>query len=285
MRTATLKRINGDGEGVTRPIFIIDDKEDLAQLFAAVEEGGTADVIASEYAAAAAGQAASPQPPSLNIVADVHMEVRQPLQIVSMSKSGLYVRFFDVDQPVDDLPAIIYDGKTWLPYTGTRLRNGSKPGYHVEYAEEGTMAVRAMGRMGKSNGVTLDLTEPPAKPEPRTSWVWSQISPEDRSKLPKLEADLLKAGWVKSPNNIHGLQGSTWYSSGPDKKCLPYPQEAQVLSDRIRVFTTKFFGTHYTKLSFTDTVTVAVFDSVEAFLAWVEVVGVPKPPPGPNVFD
>src|SRR5262245_20278353 len=158
------------------------------------------------------------------------------------------------------------------PYAFPLFASGAK--YHEVYnGLEDAGAICRGG--GEANNREYCLFEMPARPP----------AGEDGAELNQFESKLFAAGWVKSPNNIYGLQGSTWYRSGPGVKILPYPQEPQVLHDRIRVFTTKFFGTHYTRRSFTDTVTVAVFDDVEAFLAWVEVVGVPKPPPGPNVFD
>ena len=88
-----------------------------------------------------------------------------------------------------------------------------------------------------------------------------------------LESDLQAAGWVKSPNNIHSLPGSLWYAGSGNIKSLPGAQEAQVTSDRIRVFYAEFFGTHYSKCSYWDTRTVAVFDNATDFLAWVNQVG------------
>ncbi len=93
-----------------------------------------------------------------------------------------------------------------------------------------------------------------------------------------LESDLSAAGWVRNPNNIHSLPGSTWYAGSPSIKSLPSGQECQVLSDRIRIFIPKLFGTPYTKCSYLDTVTVSVFESARDFLAWVNIVGDYKQP-------
>ena len=108
---------------------------------------------------------------------------------------------------------------------------------------------------------------------------------EKEPALNELETELLAAGWVKSPNNIYEAYGSIWYVAGPNVKCPPYPQQTLVQSDRIRVFTTKLFGEPYTRRSFIDTITVAVFDNTKDFLTWVDEVGEYKPPGGANVWD
>lgn len=88
-----------------------------------------------------------------------------------------------------------------------------------------------------------------------------------------LHRELFAAGYVQSPNNIYHLAGSIWYAGAGG---IPQPakmQEVQVDIDRIRVFSTKFFGEPYTRTSFWDTVTVAVFADVPSFLAWCEENG------------
>jgi hypothetical protein len=82
----------------------------------------------------------------------------------------------------------------------------------------------------------------------------------------ELVKDLIAAGYFISPNNIHSLPGVLMYAGGPDRPCFPIGTEVQVLNDRIRVFSVKFFGKEYTRESFHDTVTVAVFDSAEKYL-------------------
>lgn len=88
-----------------------------------------------------------------------------------------------------------------------------------------------------------------------------------------MKYQLLAHGWFVSPNNIHALQGDLMYPvSGPSAKAwaMACPgMEVQVLSDRIRVFKVEFFGEAYSCRSWHDTVTVAVFDDVDKFLAWV----------------
>ncbi len=96
-----------------------------------------------------------------------------------------------------------------------------------------------------------------------------------------LECELFAAGWRRSPNNINALASIHWMSDDPLRGESPiwYPghdgqadtpegTETQVCSDRIRVFRYQHFGEHYSKRSFGDTVTVAVFDNTRDFLAY-----------------
>lgn len=54
--------------------------------------------------------------------------------------------------------------------------------------------------------------------------------------------------------------------AGPGVPCFPAGHRVKVTDDRIRVYTGKLFGEAYTKRSWWDQVTVAVFDSVESYL-------------------
>ena len=104
--------------------------------------------------------------------------------------------------------------------------------------------------------------------------------------------ELLAAGWVKSPNNIHSLPeiekggGSpVWY---PGIVCMPCPnpgEDVQVCDDRLRVFKLEFFGVSYSKRSFLDTVTVAVFVTVAELLAYCKSTGHRVIVGGANVWD
>lgn len=69
-------------------------------------------------------------------------------------------------------------------------------------------------------------------------------------------------------NNIHGLQGIIMCPTGPGLPWVPPMHEVQVTTDRIRIFTLQFFGEPYTKASWWDTITVAVFGTVDDFLIW-----------------
>lgn len=81
---------------------------------------------------------------------------------------------------------------------------------------------------------------------------------------------LLTAGYRLSPNNIHGLSGELMYAAGPGipQPASPCDSHVQVLSDRIRVYQTKHVGAPYTRRSYTDTLTVGVFDSADSFLEY-----------------
>ncbi len=97
-------------------------------------------------------------------------------------------------------------------------------------------------------------------------------------KLNELEAAILAAGYVRDPNSALG-----WYTGGPFVPCFPSNLSVEVHHDRIRVFRKVFFGESYSRRSFWDTVTVAVFDSVESFIA-----ACPERSQGgcgPNVWD
>lgn len=96
-----------------------------------------------------------------------------------------------------------------------------------------------------------------------------------------LECELFAAGWRRSPNNIHSLPSVHWHTDDPLKGASPiwYPgwsgmanvpegTEAQVCSDRIRIFSSQFFGEPHSKRSFNDTITLAVFDNTRDFLAY-----------------
>lgn len=92
-----------------------------------------------------------------------------------------------------------------------------------------------------------------------------------------LRQEMVAAGYVISPNNIHALPGVLMYPDGRGRFAVPEGHEVQVLHDRIRVFRTQFFGEHYSRKSYWDTITVAVFESVPDFRAWCEAGGAEKP--------
>lgn len=85
--------------------------------------------------------------------------------------------------------------------------------------------------------------------------------------------EMQKRGYVVSPNNIFGLPGVLMYANGQGLWTVPDFMEIQVLNDRIRVFKTQRFGECYTRKTYLDTITVAVFDRVEDFFSWCETHG------------
>lgn len=89
---------------------------------------------------------------------------------------------------------------------------------------------------------------------------------------------MVAAGYVVSPNNIYGLPGVLMYAGGPGIREFGDMLEVQVLSDRIRVFKSKLAGEAYGRCSYLDTITVAVFDSVAAFLAAADKISEPGLP-------
>lgn len=88
-----------------------------------------------------------------------------------------------------------------------------------------------------------------------------------------LVAALLARGYVISPNNIHSLCGTQMYAGSGSLPAPPVGEQVQVLSDRIRVYRSQFFGDQGTRRSFWDQVTVQVFDSAEAFFDFYEKAG------------
>ena len=98
---------------------------------------------------------------------------------------------------------------------------------------------------------------------------------------------MIPNGYVRAANNIHSLPGILVTPCGAGVPRFPLDCEVQVLSDRIRVFRNKFFGQSYSKISFWDQETVAVFDSKDDYLkACPEVSkGGINHITGPNVFD
>jgi hypothetical protein len=108
---------------------------------------------------------------------------------------------------------------------------------------------------------------------------------EDRETM---KSELVKAGWVTSPNNIFGLPGVMMYPGARGMKrpagCLT---DVQVLADSIRVLKpvlSSDLETRSLRFETGELATLAVFDDCAAFLAWVELTGV-VPEDGPNVWD
>lgn len=81
---------------------------------------------------------------------------------------------------------------------------------------------------------------------------------------------MVSNGYVISPNNIHGLPGVLMYPAGQGIWTVQDHQEIQVLPDRIRVFSQHLFGEAYSRRSYFDTVTEAVFDNCSEFFTWCE---------------
>lgn len=97
-------------------------------------------------------------------------------------------------------------------------------------------------------------------------------------KLNELEAAILAAHYTRDPNSRLG-----WYANGPGVPCFPSNLEVEVHHDRIRVFRKVLFGEAYTRRTFWDTVTVAVFVTVEEFIAACPTKS--EGGVGPNVWD
>ena len=70
-----------------------------------------------------------------------------------------------------------------------------------------------------------------------------------------LKSELLKAGYVRSPNNIEGLPGWIMYAGGPGVPTVGAIDTVQV-TDQIRVY------------NMFSLATIAIFDKVSDFLAW-----------------
>ncbi len=82
-----------------------------------------------------------------------------------------------------------------------------------------------------------------------------------------------KAGYVEDPNQIYP-DANVWYAGSSGMLDVPTNYRIDVRHDRIRVFEIRFFGEAYTRRSYIDTVTIAVFDSVSAFLKWLQDNGI-----------
>lgn len=93
-----------------------------------------------------------------------------------------------------------------------------------------------------------------------------------------LAEQMRECGYCVSPNNIHGLQGKLYYAAGPGLAEPVSGQEIQVTEDRIRVFKAVFFGEQYSRRSFWDTVTVAIFLTAEELVAWCKKNGTVSQP-------
>jgi len=90
-----------------------------------------------------------------------------------MWDGSLCVRFFDVNQSVDDPPGIVCAGLTWLPHAGVRDRLGKAPGYYIEYRQTNSVSIRTLRRIGRPNGRKISVLFPPdparsAKHDPRS---------------------------------------------------------------------------------------------------------------------
>lgn len=85
-------------------------------------------------------------------IEEVRKQIRRVVEFVSKTDTSLYVRFIDVHRSINDLPEIFHDTKTWVPYAGTREPDGNVPGYYVEYKVKESVAISALGRVGKTNG-------------------------------------------------------------------------------------------------------------------------------------
>jgi hypothetical protein len=55
------------------------------------------------------------------------------------------------------------------------------------------------------------------------------------------QQQLLSAGYVKSPNNIHSLPGDGWYASGPGKVTVKFGEEIRLVSGKLQIWTTKYY--------------------------------------------
>ena len=95
-----------------------------------------------------------------------------------------------------------------------------------------------------------------------------------------LESQIHAAGYVRCAN-VDGR----WYTGASGIPSVPdYAHNVMVTDDRIRVYVERFFGEPYTRRSWRDTVTVAVFETVPAFLDWCREHGRPSEP-GQSAFS
>lgn len=85
-----------------------------------------------------------------------------------------------------------------------------------------------------------------------------------------LERKINAVGYVRDPNNKE-----CWYPGSGGIPAFDSSHTVQVTHDRIRVFTKKLFGEQYTKRTWQDEVTVAVFTTVEEFVAGCPSVSEP----------
>lgn len=85
-------------------------------------------------------------------------------------------------------------------------------------------------------------------------------------------SDLVRACYVRDPNRENG-----WYAGGPGVYQPATPlTNIEDCGDRLRIYEDVFFGEPYTKHSFWDRRTLAVFESVDEMLAWLREHGRPS---------
>ena len=85
--------------------------------------------------------------------------------------------------------------------------------------------------------------------------------------LNAIEQAFNDAGWYR------GSEPLEWYAGSAGMMNPKMGIKVQVHSDRIRLYKSQFFGEQYSKRSFWDTVTVAVFDNFQAFSDYCQTEG------------
>jgi hypothetical protein len=92
--------------------------------------------------------------------------------------------------------------------------------------------------------------------------------------LTAIEAGLVKAGYVKSPNNIYNLPDAGWYASGPGLPSVAqYNDEIRCADKRLSVVRTTHSGEPYTSNYQNHHQTLAEFSSVAELVEWLTVNG------------
>jgi hypothetical protein len=92
--------------------------------------------------------------------------------------------------------------------------------------------------------------------------------------LTAIEADLVKSGYFKSPNNIYSLPGAGWYASGPGLPSVAqYNDEIRFADNRLSVVRTTHSGEPYTSSYRNHHQTLAEFSSVAELVEWLKVNG------------
>jgi hypothetical protein len=93
-------------------------------------------------------------------ISEIRDLIRRELEVGSSTEDTLYIRFFDPDHPAEDLPDVVYGGRTWAPCEGLRFRWGSESerGFNVRYHPEGSIQLSSLGRISRSTGLKFAVS-------------------------------------------------------------------------------------------------------------------------------
>jgi hypothetical protein len=92
-------------------------------------------------------------------------------------------------------------------------------------------------------------------------------------------SDFFRAGYCKSPNNIHNLPGDGWYAQGPGKPQPIRSQEIRMIDGKLSVWATKYYNRpDGSGFMFSISGIVAEFENIEEMQAWCLINGMTSEP-------